>query len=1014
MNKIKFWNSWDADTRYPFLFLLIVAALALMLGVYHYFTGESSFLAWDKLPELQVVQVPVHEFSRLLESFTLYADGYLLTEQYDVAMPVLNKIAAVGLMLLLALCLAFYTAAITTMKRIPYFAGMLLLMMLLASFNLDLLGVIGNSTGQATLLVSIVLFALASYAFQAFYQQVSFTVRVMVMIALVSLLGAFIYTESDFTPLLTTLHLANYSSLALIVASLLFMIWVGYENINALLWINTQAAKPERRFSVWQFVLVSVLYLVNLVLLYLRHVGYLKGDFFYINAFVILLFSAIAGFWGMRQREALYGRLFPFKPTGAIIYLVFATITFLSIGYAYATANDSAISVFHNLIVYTHLAFGTFFFVYVMVNFGGLIQQRLAVYKVVYQPKRLPVYTIYTMGAILLAILVMRTQFRVYFNAYAGYYSYLGDLYQGSENDILAERFYQESDLFDSHNTKASFSLSAMYRAQNERNKEILTLQEALERSPNPKLYIRLANLYDRKQYFFEKLYVLQQGAEAFPKNGEIYNNLALLYAQTSVHDSVAYYFDLAQQYAENQDVVRSNRMAYYTRQAMPEEAKELLTEIRSAKYKPLRSNMAALNQLLGRASDIKEDDFVPDSLEQVEDLTLFYNKTISSVNKGDTSLLKPINRYLASQENRLFMEDLLYLKGLVHHYDGRPKEARSVVENLALAAGERSGYYYNALGHWMMEEENYGIAAHYFKEAKDRGFTQAFLSHAYALALNHQSDEAVVALGDVAFTELESAVTVAQSLEEVLEQAPSTIITKAPDRDKVQYLIAYLPDLLPADVERIVKSVQEKDLRREALVAKVDYYMGKRQWKLANEAIKEAATELQPEGELRSKLNLQQMRLWLNTKNQEVLVKRMDNLYLTPKDKRHKLYFRARIAEIKGRDREAAERYSQALKMLLFDENVVADAAAFYARYSPGEMQAYDILLDGITYNPYSIKLYKAYALESLNRGLVNYADEALVSLQSLLPASEYSTFKEKFDKQRRAKEAEADQWQL
>jgi cellulose synthase operon protein C len=1014
MNKIKFWNSWDADTRYPYLFLLIVAVLALMLGVYHYFTGESSTLAWDKLPELQVVQVPVHEFSRLLEPFTLYVDGYLLTEQYDVAPPTINTFAAVALMLLLALCLAFYAAAITTMKRIPYFAGMLLLMMLLASFNLDLLGVIGNNTGQTTLLIFIVFFALVTYAFQAFYQQVSFTVRVMVMVALISVLGSFLYMESDFQPLVTTLHLANYSSLGLLVASLLFMMWVGYENINALLWVNTQASRPERRFSIWQFVLVGTLYLVNLVLLYLRHVGYLKGDFFYINAFVILAFSAVAGFWGMRQRESTYGRLFPFKPTGAILYLVFATITFLSIGYAYATASDSLISVYHNLIVYTHLAFGAFFFLYVLVNFGGLIKQRLAVYKVVYQPKRLPIYTIYTMGAILMIILVMRTQFRVYFSAYAGYYSYLGDLYQSSENPILAERFYKESDLFDRSNMKANYSLAAMYRAQNDVNKEILSLQEALERRPNPKLYIRLANLYTRKEYFFEKLYVLQQGARAFPENGEIYNNLALHYSQTSVLDSVEYYYNLAQKHAENKDLVRSNRLAFYTRQAMPEQAKELLAEMRSTKYKPLRSNMAALNQLLGRPTDPKEDDFVPDSLESVEDLTLFYNKTIASVNKGDTSLLKPINRYLGSENNRLFMEDLLYLKGLVHHYDGRPKEARSTVENLALAAGERSGYYYNALGYWMMEEGNYGAAAYYFKEAKDRGFVQAFLSHAYALALNHQTDEAMEALREVGYTELESAIAVATSLREVLNQEPATIISQAPDHDKVQYLIAYLPDLLPEDVDRIVKSIQDKDLRREALVAKVDYYMEKRRWKLANEAIKEAAAALQPEGELRSKLNLQQMHLWLHTKNHDVLVNRLDNLYLTPKDKRHKLYFRAKIAEVKGRDREAAERYDQALKMLLYDERTVADAAAFFARYTPDTVKAYEILLDGITYNPFSASLYKAYALESVNRGLGSYADQALVSLRGLLPAAEYSTFKEQFDKKRRAKEAEADQWQL
>ncbi|WP_018477131.1 tetratricopeptide repeat protein [Pontibacter roseus] len=1014
MNKIKFWNKWDADTRYPYLFLLVLAALALLLGVYHYFTGESVSFAWDKLPELQVVQVPVHEFSRLLEPFTLYVDGYLITEQYDAAIPAINTWAAVALLVLLSVCLAFYAAAISTMRRIPYFAGMLLLMLLLASFNLDLLGIVGSSTGQTTLLLFIVLFAVSTYAFQAFYPQVNFSLRVLAMLVLVLLLGSLVYMESDFPALLTTLHLVNYSALALIVATFLFLMWVGYENINALLWINTQAKTPERRFSLWQFVLVSVLYLVNLILLYLRHVGYVKADLFFVNAYFILMLSVVAGFWGMRQREAYYKQLFPFKPTGAVLYLVFAIITFLSIGYAYATANDSLTVMYHELIVYTHLAFGLFFFIYVMANFGRLMEQRLQVYKIVYQPKRLPIYTIFTMGAILLAILVMRTQYRVYFYAYAGYYSYLGDLYRTSDNTILAERFYQESDLYDGNNVKANVSLAGMYREQGQRNNEILSLQEALQKRPNPKTYVRLANLYDLKQYFFEKLYVLRQGAAAFPENGEIYNNLALLYSQTSVADSVEYYFDLAQQHADNPDFVRSNRLAFYTRQAMPDKAKELMAEIRSSKYKPLRSNMSALNLLLGRGPEAKDEIFEPDSLEQVADMTLFYNNTIATINKGDTSLLKPINRYLASSENRLFMEDLLYLKGLVHHYDGRPKEARNVVETLALTASGRSGYYYNALGHWMMEEENYGAAASYFKEAKNLGLNQAFLSHAYALALNHQTDQAIEALQEVGFTEIESAIKVAKSLQEVLNQEPDAIIKSAPDRDKVQYLIAYLPDLLPRDVDGIVKSIKDKELLREALVAKVDYYMLKRRWPLANEAIKEAAAALLPEGDLRSRLNLQQMRLWLNTKNHEVLVKRMDNLYLTPKDKRQKLYLRAKVAEVKNRDREAAERYDQALKMLLYDERVVEDAAAFFARYSPNDMKAYNILLDGITYNPYSASLYKAYALESIDQGLVSYAEQALVSLSNLLPAPEYSTFKDKFEKQRQAKEAQADEWQL
>ncbi|WP_242927712.1 tetratricopeptide repeat protein [Pontibacter vulgaris] len=1013
MNKIRFWKNWDTDTKYPYLFLMALGLLSMLLGVYYYFSGEELAFGWDKMSELQVVPVPVHEFSRMLETFTLTADGYLLTEQYDVAAPVVNTTAASVFLAILGICLAFYTAAISTMKRLAYFAGVLLLMLLLASFNLDLLGIYGTEAGQPVLLLSIGVLASVSYAFQAFYSHIRFTTRVLILGGILLLLSFFVFSEARFPATLTALHLVNYSAIGTLIASLLFMIWIAYENVNALLWINTQAKTPERRFSLWQFMLVSILYLLNLLLLYLRHVGYVKLDLFYINGYVILLLSIISGFWGMRQREQYYGRFMAFKPAGAILYLVFATITVLSIGYAFATANDSLTVVYHDLIVYTHLAFGFMFFVYVMFNFGRLIDQRLQVYKVVYQAKRLPFYTVFTMGAILLAILVMRTQYRAYFYVYAGYYNYLGDLYKATDNTILAERFYQESALYDNNNVKANYSLAGIYREKNQRNNEILRMKESLEKRPDPKLYIRLANLYDEKEYFFEKLYVLQQGAEVFPESGEIYNNLALLYSQTSVNDSTDYYFNLAQKYTSDEDFVRSNRLAFYTRQAMLKQAEELLLESNGGKYKPLRTNLTTLRQLLGQ-QPANEDGFTPDSLEQVEDFTLFYNSTLSTLSNGDTSKLEPLNKYLNQKGNQLFMEDLLYLKGLIQHYNGRPKEARSVVENLALASSGRSGYYYNALGLWMMEENNYGAAAAYFKLAKDRGYNNAFLAHSYALALAHQPGAAKEALKEVGFTEYEPAIEVAQSLLTVLDQHTQAIVNQAPDKDKVQYLLAYLPQLSLGQVDAIVNSVQEKELRRQALLARIDYLMQQKNWKAANDAVKETANQLPPEGSLRSELNLKQMKLWLYTKNYNTLLGRMEKLYLTPKDKRQLVYFRARIAESKGRTREASEQYTQAVKMLLYDEEVVEKAAAFFAKQAPKGMKAYNILLDGITYNPYSTRLYKAYALESINQGLVSYADQALEELRNLLTESEYSTFILEFEKQRQAAATRADDWQL
>ncbi|TPE44632.1 tetratricopeptide repeat protein [Pontibacter mangrovi] len=1012
MSKIKFWQGWDTHTRYPYLFLLLLGIVSLLLGVYYYAWGEATAFAWDKITDLQVVPVPVSEVPGLLESFTLSADGYLLFEQYDVALPQVNYGAANVLLAILAVCLAFYAAAISAMRRIPYFAGILLLMLFLATFNFDLLEIFTGS-GQTMLLLSIVLLAIASYVFQAFWPTTGFGLRVLAMSGVVGLLGMLIYSEADFPARLITLHLVSYSSIGLLAAAVLFILWVSYENVNALLWINTQAKTPERRFSMWQFLLISILYLLSLLLMYLRHVGYLSTEVIPLNPYLILLASTVAGFWGMRQREAAYGKWFSFRPAGAVLYLVFATMAFLSIGYAFATANDPLIQLFQNLIVYTHLTFGFGFLVYVMINFGGLLDQRLQVYRVVYEPKTFSLFSFFVLSMALCALLIMRTQYRAYFQAQAGYYSYIGDLYRGSGNDILARRFYEESDVYDDGNVKASYNLAAMYRQEEKPNEEILLLKEALERSPNPKLYVRLANLYDEKQFFFEKLYVLQEGAEHFPENPEIYNNLALLYAQTSVQDSTEYYFNLAQAYGRKNNVVRSNRLAYYTRQAMLEPAKTVLEESRKSKYETLRSNQAVLRQLLGKEPQ-DDEEFMPDSLQQVEDFTLFYNQTISSLAHGDTSRLGHIRNYLKSPGNQIFFSDLAYLQGLIHHYNGLPREGRRLVENLALQMEAQSGYYYNTLGLWMLEEKNNRAAAAYFKQAKDRGYTQAYLSHGYALAMAHQPEAAVAALEEVAYTENEAAVNVAHELAMVLRQPADTMLAQGSDKEKLQYLLTFLPTLAEGQVRAFVEAVQEKELKRQALVAQVEYLLQHKKWKGAYDAMQEASAQLRPEGTLRSELNLQQLRLWLYTEKYDVLNNKLNHLYLTDRDKRKVLYFKARIAEVKGREEEAAARYEQAVKMLTYDEETLLAAADFFRKYKPGDEKAYNILLSGITYNPYSAQLYQAYALESLEQGLYSYADQAAETLQDLLPASEYATFKEKLEQKRQEVEARADNWQL
>ncbi len=1012
MPKTNFWKNWDTNLKYPYLFLLVLAAAALLLGGYYYLAGTSAAYSWDKLPDLKVVSLPVGEVTGLLQPFTLYADGYLLFEQYDTGPAKVHTWPAVVFLVILGFCIAFYTAAISTMRQIPYFIGVLLLMLFLATFYIDELQILGTEQSQTTLLIVIVLLAGLSYGFQAFWKHIAFGWRVLAMVAILLVIGAAIFAESEFTPALTAMHLVNYSSLATLLISVLFMIWVSYENVNALLWFNTQGSTPERRYSLLQFVLIAGLYLANMLLLYLRHIGYLKTDLIFANGFIILLLSVIAGFWGMSQREVFYGKYFPFRPTGAVLYLVFATILFLSIGYAFATANDPLTVTFHDLIIYTHLVYGSVFFMYILINFSRLLKERKAVYKVVYEPHMFTLFSFFLMSTVILAILVIRVQYRPYYNTKAGYYNYLGDLYLATGNIELARRYYEESDVFDINNVKANYSLATMARQNSQRNEEILFLKGAVSKRPNPKLYVRMANLYDQKEYFFEKLYVLHEGINRFPESGELYNNLALLYMQTSVTDSTEYYFNLAEKYSDNKEAVQSNRLAFYTQHGFIEPAQQLLSETKDARYTSLKSNRTALEQLLGIKQKNKEP-FAPDSLEQVEDFTLFYNRVLSNLHSGDTSRLKDIDRYLSVSGNRIFYEDLLYGKALLHHYGGLPKVARSVIENLALTASGRSGYYYYALGIWMLEEENPLAAAQYFKQSKDLGYAPGYLAHGYALAIANRPQEAANALQEVNYTDLKAEGESAGELYELLQQNVAQVIANGTDADKIKYLQANLPHFKPQQVDALVQSIKEKDLHRMALLARIDYLVQKKQLRQANKAIKAAASQLPPEGELRSRLNMQQLKLWNATQNYDILLDRMENVHLTDRHKRYKVFFKAEIAAAKGRDREAAERYKQAVKVLLYDADVVTAAARFFSKHNPDEMTAYEMLLDGIIYNPYSVELQKAYALQSLDNGLFNYAQEALGRLENLLPASEYSIFIKQFERQREAAEQNANAWQ-
>ncbi len=983
-----FWQHQPASLKFPYLVLLLVSIAALGLGIYHYFTGENTFIQWVRVPALQPVDAFIDQFSQGGHTFNIKANGYLLTERFDASLPNINVSAAYLFLGLIGLSLIFFLTAASTLKRWPFLVAMLLLMFFLVTANLGGLGLFPFAPAYIMLPVMLGL-ALPAYAFQAFFPHVSFSRRLAVFTGLVAILSWFVFASSNYNADVTTLHLIGHAAPALLVASVLFIIWVAIENLHFLVWINTQAREPERRFGVWQFMLISFLYLANLAMPFLKDAGVWDLGINYLNAFLILIFSTAAGFWGLRKREQIYGNILLFWPGAAFLFLVFATVTFSTIGYAFATANDPMIAGFNSIIIYTHLAYGILFFLYVMINFGRLIGQKLQVHKVIYDPKNLPFFTVYLMGTLAAVGLFVKTNALAYSQIKAGNFNYLGDLYNVSGEELLAERYYQESSIFEHYNVKANYSLAGISRRKHFRSTEIVYLKEALTKRPNEKVYARFASVFDNPEYFFEQQFALKEGLAKFPESLELNNNMALLFNKTALADSVFHYYNQAENADAKNEVIQSNKLAFFIKNALPEEAKKLAEENKGSNYVPFKSNAVLLQHLTGQKTEkptwpAKETTFTPAGF------SLLYHTVLNRLQTSDTTAINRLNTYAQVPANGTYAEDFLLLKGALEHFQNKPLAAKETYENLSRSSSSGTGYYQDILGQHMLKFGLYDAAVEYFSKARSNNFPDSGLHEVYALALAGKKTEALEAAKSLQTAENPETVKEAQHLLPVLE-ATETQALALSDAQKVQFLQFASPSD-KTDPTSILNSIKDPELLVEARLAQISNYLKRNELLNAGDLL----SNLKP-SENESLLQTQSRlycQFWAKSKDIKALERVISKLNFAPHFEPEKIYYKALIAVQNKKTSEAKTLFNKVEKVLPYHEEAMIAAANFYRDTVKDDMRAYNILMTGITYNPFSSSLYKAYVLQSLRTGFESYAQAGMEQLQTLISGEEYSTF--------------------
>ncbi len=1020
-----FWRRWPAAVRPLLLLAVLTFTATLLTSVAAYVTGDDAIRPWTTPTDLTALDVPVDTMRVGTLALPVFAPAQLVSQLLAPAPPGVALGGAGWLLLLLAITLVGYLTVLPGLGWRPFLVAGGGLIFFLSTFSLDLLGLLplrvapNSLLAQAATGLAVLLLVGPAWVLHAFFPQVGPTRRLVLFTGIVLGLGSLIFWRSALPPALTALHLTSYGLAGALGTSVLVILWVSYENVRALLWLTGQGATPARRRGLGAFALATGLYLLNLLLLFLDTFGFVEFGGAFLNAFFVLLSSLLSGLFGLRLREGEYGRAVSYLLM-LPLYLLLAALTLGTLAYAFATANGSVVEAFTDGVVASHLVAGAAFFIYVIYNFANLIQKRLRVYRVVFEPKRLPLLMMYAIAAVGLVSVLLRQQFFLSRQLRAGYHNGLGDLYRARGEAALADVTYARADLLVPFDEKANTSRAALAHERLELRTEQNLLRRALRRTPSEKTYAALAATYAPiETAFFDQLRVLHDARRAFPDSPIPSLLLGALYGRTTLADSVSYYYTRAARRATRpvRGPLFVNELAWLVRRRDDVTARNLARQTSPTDPLGAQANALLVGLLTGpRLPALPYLGAVPDSLTP-ETFAWITQRALRQLRAADTTAIPVLTALAARPANSGWAPDLLELRALSWR-ETQPARARAaLLERAEGGLGEIAGRRFRTLGQWALADGQPAAAAELFARAATRGDQSAYLYRAYALALAGQLDSARAAI-PLIFTSGNPVLTFPARRLLVLLAAPAAAMTD--DSLKADYIVLHAAEQVgsagPAPaLDSLAATIGRPALRALAVAALADRALttgdAGRAWRLTGLAADAPTLRwLRAEAALRVGKLAETARLLALPlpgasppagpgPRPAVRAAAAAGLIDARAVAWHH-YLTGALAAARGQTRAATAAFAPLAAQAPWLERGLLAAAAFFSEHPPRAepLTAYNMLQAGVRYNERSPALWEAYALTSIRAGLADFAADAREHVRELVPAGEFATFEGRY----------------
>ena len=985
MNQLFFWQEWRKDFRFTYWLLLGLLLTSIVFAGVYYFLGIESTVQWQALGNLEKVRVNVSTFTQGMFDFTTEADTYLLLEQFNGSDITINYSAA-GIFLSLFLISLLILITSASYLKSQWFYGITgLFLFIIACFHLDIFEVM---PGNYFMITALLLYGGLAIYLNGWGQQFSFFKRLLAFalltLAVILLIAKFGVLHHP------VLALANYGIIAPFLIFCIFLLIIAFDVVYFFLYLTT-FTKSADRSNTFNFAGISILYLGNVLLLYLKKNNSIDWDIVYLNDIILLLVSSILGFWGYKMRSVNSNSNLPFHPYGAFIYVAMAIISYAFVGYVHCTGNDPMMDAVQTIIITAHLCIGGVFFVYVVINFANYITTSRPVYEVVMQAGKSPVLTTRLAGLIAMATLLGLKDYRIKNQVFAGYYNSVGDVYRAENNEVLAKQFYMEGQFYDRVNFRSNYALGNM--AQNlEKYEEAAEYYKlALGRVKTPAAYATYGNMLLQQKQILLAMPVFKEGLAKYPNSGELYNNLALAFSYTNVSDSTFYYIRLAEQHLKDPKIAHANLLGFIAKTGQFDRLDKALLNAPSDCLALENNRIAVLqmtNQKVNRGPFLTEA--TADSVFNNSRFAYYFNYHLSDFTQTDTSFNKIIDRYIKSNGNIMYSYDLRFLKAYKNYYAIDRQLGYETLAKLENEDNYGASFYNNTLGLWLMENKAWTLATDYLKKGRELHNSSAGVNLAIAYLKTPWQKEAIsewqFLLSDNGTKDL------ANSMLSLLHN--STKILEASDALKLEYIDLYGQQHSEAELGQIYNSFKNKEARIRGGLMIAEDFLAENDLAAAVQMFR-TLDGLKPFG--KTDYDNEYVRLeWelLDAQhNYTALEESLNDHHSNLKIKGAQQYYYAKYEISRNETSAALQHLLNAKKSAPFDAKIsVLLTDIYYAINKPDK--AYETILQAYWLNEYDTNVIKKYAVVCKRSGLDTYSQDALKALKDLVSPAEYQAF--------------------